>query len=71
MSQEEVFHIVKLLGGKATTKEVTDYARKNYPNYSLYMYIGRRLRKLAEWGYLKRTNVGAMDSWEIIKEYKG
>jgi len=55
MSQEVVFSILKKLGGKATTKEITDYARKNYQNY----------------GFIKRAVVNKGDVWEILKEYTG
>jgi len=46
MSQEDVKNILKELKGEATTKEISDYARKKYPDRTLYLYVLNRLRKL-------------------------
>ena len=70
MSQDEVFTILKKLGGKATTSEITDYARINYTDSELYMRVRKGLRKLAGYGLIKRTIVNRVNMWEIVKDYK-
>lgn len=46
MSQEDVYAILKELGGEATSKEIRERAKKKYPQRTLYMYVPNRLRKL-------------------------
>ncbi len=70
MSQEEVFKILKKLGGKATIKDITTYARDNYPNLSLYMYTTKRLKQMEKYGFVKKTVIGKDTVWEILKEFK-
>lgn len=70
MSQEEVFKILKILGGRATTKEITDYARENYPSLTLYMYTTKRLKQLQRSGFIRRTINENIVNWEIIKKFK-
>lgn len=70
MSQEEVFKILKILGGKATTKEITKYARENYPSLTLYMYTTKRLKQLQRYGFIRRVTNENVVSWEIVKDFK-
>ncbi|MBC7091341.1 MAG: hypothetical protein H5T50_05465 [Nitrososphaeria archaeon] len=67
MSQEEVYKIIKELGGEATTQEIKERAKEKFPNYSLYLYVSNRLKKLEKWGIIKKTEKG---TWKIIKNYK-
>ena len=45
MSQEDVFAIIKKLGGEATLKQIRDYAKEHHSG-TLHLYILNRLRKL-------------------------
>ena len=63
MSQKVVFALLKELGGRATVRQISELARKRYPDDTLYSYVGNRLRKLQNWGYVKRNSDG---SWEIV-----
>lgn len=45
MSQEDIFTIIKKLGGEATLKQIRDYAEKHYSG-TLHLYVLNRLRKL-------------------------
>jgi Fe2+ or Zn2+ uptake regulation protein len=70
MSQEEVYKILKELGGEATTREIRERAKEQFPDLSLYQYVGDRLRKLEKNGYIVRIldNKGKIH-WRIIQEY--
>ena len=70
MSQEEVFKILKILGGKASIKDITAYARDHYPNLSLYMYTTKRLKQMERYGFVKKTIIGKNTVWEILREFK-
>jgi hypothetical protein len=63
-----VFRLLKKLGGRATGKSISDLAKKEYPNLSLYLYVGNRLQRLAKWGYVKKN---PDQTWEILQEYPG
>jgi hypothetical protein len=56
MSQEDIFNVVKKLGGKATLEEIRDYVKKEYPTRTLHMYIPIRLRQLEKNDFIVYTN---------------
>lgn len=64
MSQRDVYEILKELGGKATTKEIREFAKKKYPNCSLHTYVSTRLSALEKHGCIKKEK----DIWLIIDE---
>jgi len=68
MSQQDVFKILKDLGGEATTKQIREMAKKRYPNSTLYSFVTNRLRKLEKWGYVKEDRT--KETWKIVKELK-
>lgn len=53
MSQKIVYQILEELGGKATFSDIKNKAKEKYPNYTLYTYVGQRLRGLKNWGYIE------------------
>lgn len=65
MSQEDVYKILKELGGKATSKQISELARKKFPDQTLYQYVGNRLQKLRTKKVI-RYHEGL---WEIIEDY--
>jgi len=74
MSQEEIYKILKELGGEASTSEISRRAKEKFPNLTLYQYVGDRLRKLEKKGYVARVidkserGAGTV-RWMIIEEY--
>lgn len=52
MSQKDVYLIIKELGGTATFEQIKQRAKEKFPNYTLYTYVGQRLRALKNWGYI-------------------
>ena len=54
MSQSDVLELLYELGGSATTKEIRDLAKRKYPERTLYIYVGNRLKKLEKWETIKR-----------------
>ena len=69
MCQEEVYKIIKELGGEAAHKEIKQRAKEKFPHLSLYQYVGDRLTKLKRKGYLTRMcdNEGNI-VWKIVAE---
>jgi Fe2+ or Zn2+ uptake regulation protein len=71
MSQEEVYKILKELGGIATQKQIKQRAQEKFPNATLYTYVGNRLRKLRKNGYVvSYMNENHEKVWKIIEEYR-
>jgi len=68
MSQQDVFKILKDLGGEATTKQIREMAKKRYPYSTLYSFVTNRLRKLEKRGYVKQDRT--KKTWKIVKELK-
>jgi Fe2+ or Zn2+ uptake regulation protein len=69
LSQEEVYKILKELGGKATTRQISIRAKEKFPTASLYQYVGNRLQKLEKNGHVKRTLEKREITWSIIADY--
>ena len=64
MSQEDVFNILKELGGEATTEQIRKKARVKYPKRTLYLYVLNRLRKLEK----DKQILFIRENWRIIKK---
>lgn len=64
MSQEDVLGILKELKGEATTKEISELAKKKYRERTLYLYVTNRLKKLERNN--KITKEG--EKWKIKKK---
>jgi len=65
MSQEDVYKLIKLLGGRATTSEIRELARRTYPDRTLYQYVGDRLKKLQKWGLVEKDG----EYWVIKRKW--
>lgn len=71
MSQEEVYKILKELGGIATQKQIKQRAKEKFPSFSLFQYVGNRLRKLERNGYVVSfTSNKGETTWKIIQDYR-
>lgn len=66
MSQEDILEILKELGGVATLKDIIKRAKEKYPNRSLDLVAGRRLRALRGWGQVTYSN----GYWYIVKKVR-
>jgi len=66
MSQQAVYELLQKLGGRATSREISQLALKMYPEYTLHSYVGNRLRKLQKNGYVRLDKEGF---WVIISKY--
>jgi hypothetical protein len=65
MSQEDVYKLIKMLGGRATTAEIKKLAQQKYPDRTLHQYVGDRLKKLQKWGFVEKVG----DYWVIRKKW--
>lgn len=52
MSQTEVMIILDELGRRATNKAIVNKAKEKFPGLSLHQYVGLRLWKMKEHGYV-------------------
>jgi len=66
MSQLEVYKILKELGGEATTDEISELAKKKFPEYTLHMYVINRLKKLKKKGIVIKID---KNKWKIIDKF--
>ncbi len=68
MSQEDTFKILKELGGKATSLEISRRAKEKYPHRTLHHYVSTRLKDLAKWGFvIKEVGSDGKKIWKIKK----
>lgn len=70
MSQEQVYELLEELGGKATTTQVSELAKKKYPKYTVYTYVSVRLKSLKKWGYVARNDEGIWSTTRIKPYWK-
>ena len=66
MGQKEIYQILQELGGTAFPKDIKKLAYEKYPDASLHDYIYHLLKKLNNWGLVKKNPDG---SWTILEEY--
>ena len=64
MSQRVVLELLKELGGKAKTREVSNLAKIRYPESCLHEFVGHKLERLAAWGYVHHDRVNNM--WLVL-----
>jgi hypothetical protein len=67
MSQEDVLFLLKKLGGKGTTEDVRNLAKKLFSGSTLFLYVLNRLRKLERNGYIKSRTVDGTTTWIVKK----
>lgn len=68
MSQELVYNILKKLGGSATTSQIRQQARQDFPDATLFGYTTAQLKKLKNYGivdYNRQTK-----TWSIKSKLK-
>ena len=63
MSQRIVLELLKELGGKAKTKEISNLAKSKYPE-SCLEFVGHRLERLASWGYVYHDRINGI--WYVV-----
>ncbi len=61
MKQRTVYELLNELGGRATSRQISELALKKYPEYSLHSYDSDRLRKFRNWGYVKKNADGTCE----------
>ena len=66
VSQRIVLELLKELGGKAKTREVSSLAKIRYPESCLHEFVGHKLERLASWGYVYHDRTNSM--WFIIDQ---
>jgi hypothetical protein len=66
VSQRIVLELLKELGGKAKTREVSNLAKIRYPESCLHEFVGHKLERLATWGYVYHDRINGM--WFLIDQ---
>ena len=69
MSQTDIYHILRELGGKATSGQIKESAKEKYPDRTLNVYAITRLRSLEKKGVVRGVKKGRTTEWEITGEY--
>jgi hypothetical protein len=50
-----VLKLLRELGGKAKTSDISKLAKLKYPDSSLYQQVAHKLMRLQIWGYIYNT----------------
>jgi hypothetical protein len=66
LSQRIVLELLKELGGKAKTREISNLAKIKYPESCLYEFVGHKLERLASWGYVHHDRINGV--WSVIDQ---
>jgi hypothetical protein len=66
VSQRIVLELLKELGGKAKTREVSNLAKIRYPDSCLHEFVGHKLERLATWGYVYHDRKNAI--WLVMDQ---
>jgi hypothetical protein len=66
MSQKIVLELLRELGGKAKTSDISRLARLRYPDSPLYQQVAHKLMCLQIWGYIQHDRVKG--TWSIMNE---
>ena len=59
-----MLELLKELGGKTKTREISNLAKIKYPESCLYEFVGYKLERLASWGYVHHDRINGI--WYII-----
>ena len=70
MSQDDIYEILKELGGEASTSDIRKRAKEKFPDRSLYSYVTNRLKKMEKKGILQSTDYGSDKMWEIVEDLR-
>lgn len=67
-SQLIVYELLWSLGGKASTIEIIELAKKKHPNFPLHAHVRRLLDKLKENEYVGRDKSRLPYQWFVTKK---
>ena len=68
MSQKEVLRILKDLGGRATSSEIRQQAKRDFPDRKLYNYVSMRLESLQNRDLVLKEETDNGICWAVSKE---
>lgn len=68
MSQKEVLRILKNIGGRATSSEIRQQAKQDFPDRKLFSYISRRLESLQKRDLVSKEEVNGGVYWTITNQ---
>ena len=66
MTQKIVLELLRELGGKAKTSDISKLAKLKYPDSPLYQQVAHKLMRLQIWGYIQHDRVEG--TWSILNE---
>jgi hypothetical protein len=66
MTQRLVLELLKELGGKATTKDILNFAKLKYPDSGFEEGVARKLTRLQMWGYIQHDRINGL--WSVVDE---
>jgi hypothetical protein len=68
LSQRIVLELLKELGGRAKTREISNLAKSKFPESRLYEFVGHKLERLASRGYVYHDRINGI--WSIVDRNK-
>jgi hypothetical protein len=66
VTQKIVLELLRELGGKAKTSDISKLAKLRYPDSPLYQQVAHKLMRLQIWGYIHHDRV--MRTWSVLNE---
>jgi hypothetical protein len=66
LSQRIVLELLKELGGRAKTRDISNLAKIEYPESCLHEFVGHELERLASWRYVHHDRINGI--WYIVDQ---
>ncbi len=63
MSQDLVRQLLAELGGRATSSQIRELAKKRFPDATLHTYVSKRLSQMEKWGKVRKSG----NIWELVE----
>lgn len=70
MSQKEILKILKRLGGEATSSEIREQAKQEFPDRHLFNYVSMRLNSLEKRNLVSKRSADDKKYWKITQKGK-
>jgi len=68
MSQKEVLNILRKIGGRASSSEIRQQAKQDFPDRQLFAYTSLRLESLQKRNLVSKEEANGENHWVITKE---
>jgi hypothetical protein len=66
VTQKIVLELLRELGGKAKTSDISKLAKLRYPDSPLHQQVAHKLMRLHIWGYIQHDRIKG--TWSVLNE---